>query len=328
MTARQHAQFFHELAQLTRSGLPVRRSLEIIGRKTGSSPSTRARQVLAALESTGSLSEAFRAASFSESDVAVLEAGEATGKLEQVFDELEQYYAQVASARRQIVSKALYPLLVLHLSVFLLAIPRALLEGGWAAYWKSTLPALAGIYFLGLVLFLTTKFLGRLAAVSAPAARVILAIPIGGGFLANWSGWKFASVLSLYVRAGGGVLRAVESAGRTSGNALLRAASGHALRAVREQGVGLAEGFRGQSGLPDLLERAIEVGEHAGRLDEETARAAEIFRTRTLQSLDAIGFWVPRLLYIGIVLYVGWQILQTATGVASSVGEALDSATP
>ncbi len=328
MTARQNAQLFHELNQLARSGLPIVRSLEIMARKPGGGIAGCARKLFDALQSSGSVSQAFRAAKFSDSDAAVIEAGEATGRLEQVYLELEQYYSQVAAARRQIFAKSLYPVLVLHLGVFLLAIPRAISDGGWNTYWKGVLPVLLGFYLAGFLCLLAWGVIRNLVSQNSTAARVILAVPVFGGFLADWTAWKYTSVLSLYVRAGGGLLKAVESAGRTCGNAILRKASEGALAGVRERGLGLAEAFRLQGRLPETLERAIEVGEHAGRLDEETARAADIFKTRTLQRLEAIGDWTPKILYFVIVLYTGWQIIQMATGMASSMDAVLNQIEP
>ena len=324
MTAQQNAQLFHELTQLARSGLPMVRSLEIVGRKPGRGTADCARQLFAALQSSGSVSEAFRAANFPESDAAIIEAGEATGRLEQVYQELEQYYSQLAVARRKIIAKSIYPLLILHMGVLLLAIPPAILSRGFGSYLESVLPVLLGVYLGFFALWLAWVAIRQVVARDASVARIILAIPVLGGFLNDWTAWKYSSVLSLYVRAGGGLFRAVESAGKTCGNAVLRRASEGALDLVRNRGMGLSEAFHVQGSVPYALERALEVGEHSGRLDEETIRAAEIFKDQTLRRLEAFGEWTPKLLYIAIVLYIGWQIISMALGVGASVGAALD----
>lgn len=325
MTAQQNAQLFHELTQLARSGLPMIRSLEIVGRKPGGGISGCARRLFLALQATGSVSEAFRTANFPESDAAVIEAGELTGRLEHVYQELEQYYTQLATARRQVIAKSLYPVAVLHLGVLLLAIPPIIISGGGiGGYLRSVLPVLVGVYFVGFLLWIAWKAICLLVANNPQAARVILAVPVLGGFLSNWTSWKYASVLSLYVRAGGGLFRAVESAGNSCRNAVLREASVRALDMVRQRGVSLSDAFLSQRAIPETLERAIEVGEHSGRLDEETIRAAEIFKTRTLQRLESFGEWTPKLLYFAIVLYVGWQIISMAMGMGASLDEALN----
>lgn len=81
--------------------------------------------------------------------------------------------------------------------------------------------------------------------------------------------------------------------------------------------------FRNQAGVPELLLRSIEIGEHAGRIDEESRRAAEIFKTRTLSGLDAFAHWTPRILYTLIVLFTGWRIIAMASDMANSIDSAL-----
>jgi len=66
------------------------------------------------------------------------------------------------------------------------------------------------------------------------------------------------------------------------------------------------------------------VGDHSGRLDEETQRAAEALQTKAIAQLDALAEWMPRILYVGVALYVGWRIISTAMQVGGAVGEALD----
>jgi Type II secretory pathway, component PulF len=325
MSAQRNAQLFHELAQLARSGMPVLRALEIVARNPGHRLAHCARQLLQGLQVSGSISGAFREAKFPESDAAVIEAAEATGRLEQVYLELEQYYSQLAQSRRTIVARSLYPLVVLHLGVFLLAIPQAILGGGWAAYWKSVVPVLLVIYAALFLLGLAWVAIRRAVARRVTAARCFLSVPVLGGFLQDWTAWKFASVLSLYVRAGGGLLKAVEAAGRACDNASLRQTSQGALELIRGQGVGLSEAFRLRGPLPEVLDRALEVGEHSGRLDEETLRAAEILKGRTLGRLETLGEWTPKIIYIAVVLFVGWRIISMATGVASSIEGTLNS---
>ena len=319
----QREQLFHELAQFARSGVPLNHAFEILSRNPRSKIRVCLKAVRENLKTFGEAGRAFREAGFSESDAAVIEAGEATGRLDTVFLDLEAYYRQLANARRTIIAKSLYPVLVLHLGAVLLAIPPAIMEGGWPAFFAHALPILAAFYaalFAGAVFW---RILRALLSRHRGTARLLMRVPLFGAFLRDWTAWRFASVLSLYVGAGGGLLRAFETAGSSCGNAVLRSASASTISLVRA-GQGLTEAFRKQKGIPELLDRAIEVGEHSGRLDEETRRAAEIFKEKTLGALDALAQWTPRILYILIVLFIGCRIIQTALDVANSVNSALN----
>jgi len=324
LTFRQQEQLFHELAQLARSGVPLNYAFEILSRTARSRIGASLKAVRENLQSSGEAGRAFREAGFSASDAAVIEAGEATGRLDVVFLELEDYYRQLADARRSIISQSIYPVLVLHLGAALLAIPPAITEGGWPAFLAHSLPIL-GVFYVALFAASILWRLGRaLLSRNAAAALFLMRIPLFGPFLRDWTAWRFSSVLSLYAGAGGSLLRAFEIAGSSCGNAHLNGATSSAIALVRA-GQSLGEAFRRQRHIPELLERAIDVGENSGRLDEETRRAARIFREKTLGTLDALGQWTPRILYIVIVLLLGWRIIGVASEISNSVNDAVKS---
>ncbi|MCX7869474.1 MAG: type II secretion system F family protein, partial [Terrimicrobiaceae bacterium] len=121
--------------------------------------------------------------------------------------------------------------------------------------------------------------------------------------------------------AGAGPLRGLEAAGKACRNARLAAA---ALRAAEEgrRGEPLATAFH--SIPPAEIARALELGQTSGRLDAEMEMAARALEAAAGARLEAIAEWLPRVLYLGILAYVGWQIVATAVETGRAVGEALD----
>jgi type II secretory pathway component PulF len=322
LSFQQREQLFHALAQLSRSGIAPGKALEILARSSDRQVGGCARSLITSLQNSKNVSEAFRGARFSKSDAAIIQAGEASGRLDAVFGELAEFYAQLAQARRRVLAKSIYPLLVLHLAAILLAIPPALLSGGWTTFFAQSLPILVGFYLcivLGAVLWQITR---RLLSGSSESAKIIIRIPVLGRFLRNWTLWKFTSILSLCIGAGGSLLRAFELAATACENAALRESTTAALSRVRE-GARLGEAFRNQPGLTEPLLRSIEIGEHAGRLEEESQRAAEFFKHQTLESLDAFAEWSPRLLYISVVVFTGWRIIITASNFGAQISSDL-----
>jgi general secretion pathway protein F len=323
LSFQQREHLFHALAQLSRSGIALGKALDILARNSDRRVGSCLRTLRVTLQSSENVGEAFRTSGFSKSDAAVIYAGEASGRLHAVFGELAGFYAQLAQARRAVIAKSIYPLLVLHLAAILLAIPPALLDGGWTSFLAQSLPILVGFYLsvlLGAILWrLTRSLLSR----SPGSAKTIIRIPVLGRFLLHWTLWKFTSVLSLYIAAGGGLLRAFEMAATACENADLDATTSAALSRVKH-GERLGEAFRKQAGLPESLLRFIEVGEHAGRLEEESRRAAEFFKQQTLQSLDVVAEWAPRLLYISVIIFTGWLIITTASNLVSQISSTLN----
>lgn len=317
-------QLFHELDLLGRSGVAINDALRTLSRSRAPSIRRAAERIAAALPETGSVHEAFRAAGFSPGDVAVVDAGEFSGQLARVFRELSDYYGQLARTRREIFSRSAYPLLVAHFGAVLLSIPQAIIAG-WSAsvFWAGVFGMLAWVYSAVILLVLAGWGLRAALNASPASAQLVSALPGLGGVLSDATGWRFAQVLGLSVTAGGPLLRGFVSAGDSSGNALLRAAA-NAVAVRVPSGESLSMVWGSQPGVPEALHRAIDVGEHSGRLPEELVRAADILKTRTLGWINAAAEWLPRFLYIGIVLYTGWRILEGAMGIGAAYQSVFD----
>jgi type IV pilus assembly protein PilC len=148
-------------------------------------------------------------------------------------------------------------------------------------------------------------------------------VPLLNLWWITWTGARFASVFALFVKSGGGLLRGLDLAGAASGSALIREATRRTVAEVKS-GQSLTDAITGHSGLPEEVERAIQVGDSSGRLEEECSRAADQLQSRAMALLDAVAEWLPRLLYVGVLIFVGWGILQMGMQVGGAFGEVLD----
>ena len=119
----RRAELYHQLAQLTVAGLPILRSLEQIGRHPPSrsfrAPLRIAIQEITngstfteALAQTGNWIPSF--------DIALLKAGERSGRLDACFRVLADYYTDRARMARQMISDLAYPVFLFHFAVFIL----------------------------------------------------------------------------------------------------------------------------------------------------------------------------------------------------------------
>lgn len=316
-------QLFHELAELTQSGIPFAKALAMMARNPSSALGRWAAGTLQDWETHRSIQTVLKNAGLAERDVAVVEAGEASGRLPEVFRELSAFYHELAKARQALISRSYYPLFIFHFGILLTSIPAAILEGGLKGYLLTVLPAFAVLYAALGLLWLALMLLKKHLASAPSGARFFARLPILGAFFRDWTGWNFAMIASLYLRAGGGLLNAFAAAGRGSGNAALAAGAEAAVRNVRQEGCGLAEAFLRERVLPDELQRALETGEHSGRIDQEITRSAEFFQRKSLQKLDLAAEWLPRLLYVAVVLFTMWQIVNMALGIGDSYNSVL-----
>lgn len=322
LSFRLKEQLFHELAQLAQSGFSFLGALEVMGRNPSSRLSAAARLIHSNWRS--SVSDALVASGFPARDAVIVEVGEKAGRLEEVFRELSVHYAELDAARRMLVMRSAYPLVVFHAGVILLSIPLAIVSGGWSHYLAMVVPTLGVFYVIVVGLWLLWKWLRKKLAGDTQLAKAFQCVPFLGRAFSTWSAWSFASVAAISIRAGGGFLEAFSSAGQACGNALMATASQNVVHRVATGTANLGEAFRTEPGMPEELVRAVETGEAAGKLDEELSRASSRFQKAALDQLNLISSLTPKVFYAFVVVFVGWQMIHMANELRDSFSNVLE----
>ena len=153
------SELFHQLGQVTASGIGLIAALEILQRNPPRAalhaPITRLLQQLRAGHTFGEALE--RSGGWLSSfDKALLQAGEKSGRLPDCFRVLANYYAQQSQLARQVLAFSAYPILVFHVAVLIFPISGLtdlVLKGAVISFLFQKLCVLAPIY--GLALFLS-----------------------------------------------------------------------------------------------------------------------------------------------------------------------------
>ena len=137
----QRAEFYQQLGQLTGAGLGVIRALEQLHKHP---PSRNYRQPIKRL-----LDELAGGYTFTEScirlgqwlpafDIALLHAGEQSGRLEACFRLLADYYRDRARLARQMIADLAYPAGLFHMAIFIFPFVEFFKTGNWLAYLFQT----------------------------------------------------------------------------------------------------------------------------------------------------------------------------------------------
>jgi len=297
--------FFHDLAQMLRSGIPAQRALEHLG--AGRERPAGAARAMAPYVA-GGLAAAASAAGFSVLDAGILAAGEQSGRLGEACDRLSAYYGRLASCRRRAIAASAYPVLIFHLAAVLLSIAPAIMDGGVPGFVRQVAAILLGGYAAVGIVVAAAVLMRRAVRTSVAADRAVCAIPLVGGLFSLGALSRFCLVLSLGIRSADGVLASLLRAGSASRSASIEAACGQVVPAIRA-GAGFAEAIRQTRAFPADLERAFEVAEATGRLDEEAARWADIYQNRFFGRIDAFAAWVPQVLFLVVALLVGASMI-------------------
>jgi type II secretory pathway component PulF len=149
------AELYHQLAQLADAGLPLFQSIETLLR----APPARSfrkplARVLANLTEGATFSDALQALGHwaPSFDIALLRAGEKSGRLPECLKLLAEYYQERARLIRQVISDLMYPLFLFHFAILIAPIPALVSSGDLMDYAKQTLgvfiPIYAVVFFL------------------------------------------------------------------------------------------------------------------------------------------------------------------------------------
>ncbi len=320
MHPRDKARLFHDLGQLIRGGVPLTRAIENLSTHTRGKCAAVLRGIRANLSNGASIAEAFAAQQprISALEAGIFAASDRAGCLDRGLTQAAEYYDAIADAHSRMWSKSAYPIFVLHFAGLAFALPR-FFKGESS---ETILPSL-GIYVAviwaiilgGLAL---VRLLLRIAERSATLDGVLRILPPIGKLRRSFALSRFCSAYDMQLEAGVNVFASLEVAAAASASATITNAIASALPDVRA-GSQVAAALEKTGAFPKPMLRALLVGEESGQLDQQLRRLAEEYRTTAMKRLDTIADWIPKLVYLGILIYIGREIVGYYSGYLKQV---------
>ncbi len=302
------AQWYRQMAVLTRCGIPATRALEACANQTSDRRLRAATSILLAELRVGQrLSQAMRTTGspFSGLQVGAVEVGERQGDLALVFERLAEHAEESARLRRRLQAALAYPVLVVSFSLTCLYLLVRFLgpvlgevsqqlgkppEGlSWLLVRLGELFAseslmLAGALFLavlGRALFRHgwTHHRRRLE-------HALLRLPLLGKMARLAILIRISATMELMIGAGLPLTEAMLLAGRGCGSQeYAEGVLGPAVERV-QRGESLRDSLRGSSGLPASFSGLVLAGEQSGRLEESFGHLARLFELELVSALE------------------------------------------
>ncbi len=314
VTARQlslRGEFYHQLGAMMSAGLTLPYALESLQKN----PPIRSYrkpigQMMADLEQGFTFSEAMVRSGkmLPEFDVALLQAGEQSGRLDTCFKSLAVYYQQRAQLLRQVLQGLYYPLFVVHAAIFLAPFPQVFQTGDFIAYFTQTLGILAPIYGVAFLLALACQ--GRHGEVwRSLVEQAGRFVPFLGKARRELALSRLSAALEALLNAGVSIIHAWELAAAASGSPGLRRAVCTWRPRIEEDGQPPSETL-GESGeFPELYVNLYRTGEISGTLDDTLRRLERYYHEEGLRKMKLLSEWLPRLVYFGIMLIIARQVV-------------------
>jgi type II secretory pathway component PulF len=216
----------------------------------------------------------------------------------------------LAAARRDSIQAMIYPLVLLHLGVFVAVVPGALMSGdqGFAGILGDFLLVLLALYAVGLVVFLGIRALLG-AAPDHPGVDAILnRIPYIGKARRSMAMARFTKVYHSCLLAGLSMKETVATAVDVSRSGVIRRA-GRRLAEVLGHGGPLGPEFIACGAFPSAFARSYATAEESGSLDKDLARWSRVYQDDASRAAKALSVAIPKILYALVVAFVAWKII-------------------
>jgi type II secretory pathway component PulF len=326
LSLREKQSLYHSLGQLLRSGVPLSGSLQSLAQTSSGSQRKFIQRLSKQITAGKTIGEAMAAErpDVSELEIGIVTACEKSGRLEYGMTQLAEYHGAFATAREGMLKKSAYPLFILHFGILLFDIKTLIVGAGLVAYLRQVLGKLILIYGIGLVVYLLVPLLRDAGSKSATFDSLLRLLPMIGPIRRAFATSRFCATYGMQLDAGINVIDALESAQRASLSGMMRAAIKRAIPEVR-QGAQVGPLLAASGAFPEPMTRAMCVGEQTGELDQELARMAAEYQKEALARLETASEWVPRLIYVAILLYTGYSIIMVYMAYMSTLGQLMES---
>jgi type II secretory pathway component PulF len=309
----RRAELYHQLAQMTEAGIGLVQAVELQRQRPPAAsfrePLTRIHHRLTdgstfadALQATGRWLPAF--------DVALLQAGERSGRLPAGFKLLAGYYEDRAKLVRSLMGHLAYPVFLLHVAVLIFPITwlqRLVLEGQLAGFLLQKIAVLAPLY--GTVLLAIYTLQGsRGEAWRAALERLFGAVPGLGGARRSLALARLSAALEALLNAGVNIIEAWDLAARASGSPALRRVVAEA-RPRLDAGETPAEMVNRSREFPAHFAHLYHTGEISGQLEESLLHLRALFQEEGSRRLKVFLTSAAGLVILGVILLVAWQVI-------------------
>ena len=329
--------FTQELSTLVSAGLPIDRSLQILGSVTENRRLREAvKDILTRIEGGNSLAEALETHSriFPKLYINMVKAGETGGFLEVILSRLAKYLQSSKEIRDYLISVMIYPIILTLVSGMSLAIlvtfviPRfarifadmrqtiplptqIMLSISQSAkdYWWAGLGAIA-LAYLGLKIYKQDeerRFRWDLSKLHWIAV---------GDLIKKVEIARFSRTLGTLLQSGVPILAALNLVKEISQNLAISRAIAQIHDRLRE-GKGISKALQESDVFPPLAVHMIGVGEETGRLDEMLNKVAETYEESVQNAVKRFVSLLEPLIILVMGAFVGFIVLSMILAIVS-----------
>ena len=328
-TTKELALFSKQFSLMVENGIPLLRALNILkSQQVKQNFSSIIGEISQSVEKGASLHEAIEPfpGIFDQLYVAMIRAGETSGRLDVILRKLVEYIEKKAKIKSQIKKAMAYPIIVIFVAIAVITALLAFVVPSFAKQFKDSGQELPGLtqFVVNMSDALVnnwTVIIGILiglgvilkAAINTEKGRVvfdnyILKMPVFGDVLIKISVGRFCSTMSTMLSSGVSILESLTICAAASGNKKMETF----ILGVREdvsKGEAFATPLMRSDFFPQMVASMVEIGEQSGTLDDTLAKVTEIYDDEVETAIDTMTSMIEPAMIIIIGSIVGFIVI-------------------
>jgi len=326
---KQLTQFTQQLSVLMDAGLPIVRSLKILGnqQKPGLLKNI-VIEVSEDVETGSSFSEALakHPKTFDKLYVNMVKAGEAGGVLDVILQRLAGFMERMEALKRKIIGASIYPAVVITIAVAVVLAIMTFIVPKFEEVFKQVKVPMPGLtlmlmsisnvikeYWWAIVAFpfvmmFVLKAWGRTKGGRLTIDRIKLNAPLVGPIMKKSVISRFCRTLGTLLQSGVPILEALAIVKNATGNEVVSNAIGTVHDSIRE-GESIAEPLAACGVFDDIVINMIDVGEETGELDKMLLKIADNYDAEVDAAVSALMSVMEPILIVGLGFTVGFIVV-------------------
>ncbi|HZE99900.1 MAG TPA: type II secretion system F family protein, partial [Planctomycetota bacterium] len=326
---KQLTQFTQQLSVLMDAGLPIVRSLKILGnqQKPGLLKNI-VIEVSEDVETGSSFSEALakHPKTFDKLYVNMVKAGEAGGVLDVILQRLATFMERMEALKRKIIGASIYPAVVITIAVAVVLAIMTFIVPKFEEVFKQVKVQMPGLTVMLMdisnfikgywyviiafpfVLFFALTAWGRTKSGRMSIDRMKLHAPLVGPIIKKSVIARFCRTLGTLLQSGVPILEALSIVKNATGNEVVSNAIGTVHDSIRE-GESIAEPLAACGVFDDIVINMIDVGEETGELDKMLLKISDNYDAEVDAAVSALMSVMEPILIVGLGFTVGFIVV-------------------
>lgn len=321
--------FSRQFATMIRAGLPLIEVLDILAEQC---EKVAMKKVLKSIEKDvgggATLTEGMmrHPRVFNPFYISMVRAGEASGMLDSILEQVATYLEKIASIQRKIKSAVMYPAAVAVIAFIITVCLLAFVVPVFMDIFKDLggnlpIPTKIIIFLSEMIrerFYICAAVLGAIVIVFLRwkktkkgreiVDRLKLKLPVFGPLFLKVAISRFTRTLGTLIRSGVNILSALEIVANTSGNAIVEEAIIRT-RASIQSGESFSKPLVQSGVFPPMVTRMIDVGERTGALEGMLSKIADFYEDQVDATVASLTSLIEPMLIVFLGVVVGFIVI-------------------